>query len=190
VAGPSSRRWLGDIEVVDWYSFALALNPANVNVTVHSYDGRMNFGLVTTPEAMPDPHLFLDRVAAELKLLSAVTRESASTLMGPSNLVGGERSRPKPPIAGSAARSPRDRAHAAVRGDGDGKATNRSQRSDLVRSEGSDPFSRRELVLVDQRSEPVDPERWGRSNDTPYQVQVPAQQGFRLDDETSPASAR
>jgi diacylglycerol O-acyltransferase len=79
VAGPSSTRWLGNIEVVDWFSFALVLNPANVNVTVHSYAGRMNIGLVTTPEAMPDPHLFLDRVAAELELLSAVTCETAST---------------------------------------------------------------------------------------------------------------
>ena len=161
VAGPSSRRWLGDIEVVDWYSFALALNPANVNVTVHSYDGRMNFGLVTTPEAMPEPHLFLDRVAAELKLLSSVTSETESTLMGPSNLVGSERSRSKPPIPGSAARPSCDHAHAAVRGTGDGEATSQRRLSDLVRSESSGLSSRRELVLVDQGSEPVDPERWG-----------------------------
>jgi WS/DGAT/MGAT family acyltransferase len=81
VAGPSSTRWLGDIEVVDWYSFALALNPANVNVTVHSYAGRMNIGLVTTPEAMPDPDLFLGRVATELELLSTIFGETSSTLM-------------------------------------------------------------------------------------------------------------
>ena len=161
VAGPSSRRWLGDIEVVDWYSFALALNPANVNVTVHSYDGRMNFGLVTTPQAMPDPHLFLDRVAAELTLLSAVTSEAASPLMGPSNLVGSERSRSKPPIPGSGSRPSHDHAHAAVNGDGDATATTPRRLSDFVRSGNSDPSSRRELVLVDQRSEPVDPERWG-----------------------------
>jgi hypothetical protein len=137
----------------------LALNPANVNVTVHSYDGRMNFGLVTTPQAMPDPHLFLDRVAAELTLLSAVTSETASPLLGPSNLVGSERSRSKPPIPGGAA--PPSHAYAAVKGNGDATATSQRRLWDLARSENSDPSSRRELVLVDQRSEPVDPERWG-----------------------------
>ena len=71
VPGPTGHRWLGDVEVVDWYSFALAVNPANVNVTVHSYSGRMNVGLVTTPEAMPDPHRFLGRLTDELHVLKA-----------------------------------------------------------------------------------------------------------------------
>jgi WS/DGAT C-terminal domain len=37
---------------------------------VHSYDGRMNIGLVVDPAAMPDPHGFIERVARELDLLA------------------------------------------------------------------------------------------------------------------------
>src|SRR5207245_381686 len=49
VPGPSSTRWLGDVEVVDWFSFAMTVAPANVNLTAYSYDGRLNLGLVATP---------------------------------------------------------------------------------------------------------------------------------------------
>ena len=73
VAGPRSRRWLGDIEVVDWFSFAIAMLPASVNVTVHSYDGRMNIGLVADPAAMPEPRAFIDRVTSELEVLAEAT---------------------------------------------------------------------------------------------------------------------
>lgn len=75
VAGPRTTRWIGDVEIVDWVSFAVAVNPSNINITVYSYAGRMNIGLVTTPEALPEPHRFLERMTAELDLL--VERTSA-----------------------------------------------------------------------------------------------------------------
>ena len=50
-----ARRWVGQIEVVDWISFALAIAPADVNLTAYSYAGRISMGLITTPESMPDP---------------------------------------------------------------------------------------------------------------------------------------
>lgn len=61
--GPRTTRWVGDIEVVDWISFALAIAPANVNLTTYSYAGRLSMGLIATPESMPDPAGFLRRVA-------------------------------------------------------------------------------------------------------------------------------
>jgi WS/DGAT/MGAT family acyltransferase len=70
VPGASSQRWIGDVAVEDWFSIAVAINPANVNLTVHSYDGRMNIGLVVDPAAMPDPHRFIGRLAAELEVLT------------------------------------------------------------------------------------------------------------------------
>ena len=79
VAGPRATRWLGDVEVVDWFSFAVAVAPANVNLTVYSYAGRMNMGLVSTPEALPDPARFLERVAVALdELMTALDEVAAS----------------------------------------------------------------------------------------------------------------
>ncbi|WP_238421390.1 wax ester/triacylglycerol synthase domain-containing protein [Gordonia sp. 'Campus'] len=61
--GPRTRRWVGDIEVVEWISFALAIAPADVNLTTYSYAGTLSMGLIATPESMPDPSRFLQRVA-------------------------------------------------------------------------------------------------------------------------------
>lgn len=79
VPGPQHRRWLGDIEVVDWFSFAVGVAPATVNLTVHSYDGRMNMGLVADPAAMPEPERFLELVAGELQTLADVALPAAQT---------------------------------------------------------------------------------------------------------------
>jgi WS/DGAT/MGAT family acyltransferase len=73
VAGPPHRRWAGDVEIVDWISFAVAIAPANVNITTYSYAGRMSTGLVTVPEVFRDPSRFLDRMAEALgELVHAV----------------------------------------------------------------------------------------------------------------------
>lgn len=70
VPGPAQRRWLGDIEVVDWFSFAVAVKPASVNITVHSYDGRMNVGIIADPVALPAPHVLMARLTDELETLA------------------------------------------------------------------------------------------------------------------------
>jgi diacylglycerol O-acyltransferase / wax synthase len=70
VPGPQRRRWIGDIEVVDWFSFAIATRPAGVNITVHSYDGRMNVGIVADPAALPDPGTLVRRLVDELDVLA------------------------------------------------------------------------------------------------------------------------
>ena len=71
VAGPDHTRWLGDLPVVEWASFAVAVAPADVNLTAHSYNGQIVLGLVTTPESMPDPAHFLQRVRRALDSLAA-----------------------------------------------------------------------------------------------------------------------
>jgi diacylglycerol O-acyltransferase / wax synthase len=53
VPGPASSRWSGDVEVVDWISFSLAVAPADVNLTAYSYDGRLTIGLVVRPSRCP-----------------------------------------------------------------------------------------------------------------------------------------
>jgi diacylglycerol O-acyltransferase / wax synthase len=74
VPGAATQRWFGDVAVADWFSFAVVIHPANVNLTVHSYDGRMNIGLLVDPAAMPDPHRFIERVTRELELLAEAVR--------------------------------------------------------------------------------------------------------------------
>ncbi|MGV9712867.1 wax ester/triacylglycerol synthase domain-containing protein [Gordonia sp. NPDC003424] len=78
--GPRETRWVGDIEVVDWISFALAIAPADVNLTAYSYAGRISMGLIATPESMPDPAGFLERVRQALDELEVAlhVRESAA----------------------------------------------------------------------------------------------------------------
>lgn len=73
VPGPRESRWFGDVEVVDWISFSLAIAPADVNLTAYSYAGRLTLGLVVTPESMPNPRGFLVRLDRSLvDLLDAV----------------------------------------------------------------------------------------------------------------------
>lgn len=73
VLGPASERWFGDVRVVGLTSYSLAIAPADVSLTAYSYAGRIWFGLVTTPESMPDPKGFLHRLDVALaELLAAV----------------------------------------------------------------------------------------------------------------------
>ena len=72
VRGPATARWIGDHEVVDWVSFSLAVAPADLNLTGYSYDGQFRIGFVCTPESMPEPRVFLDRLPVALGRLLAV----------------------------------------------------------------------------------------------------------------------
>ncbi|WP_155976688.1 wax ester/triacylglycerol synthase domain-containing protein [Nocardia sp. 348MFTsu5.1] len=68
--GPSRCRWIGEIKVESWTSFALAIAPADVNLTAYSYAGVLSLGLITTPESMPDPARFLERIREALDELT------------------------------------------------------------------------------------------------------------------------
>jgi diacylglycerol O-acyltransferase / wax synthase len=83
VAGPQHLRWFGDVAVVDWISYAVAVAPADVNLTAYSYNGRLTIGLVATPEAMPDPARFLARLQPALdELRQALADERAALELG------------------------------------------------------------------------------------------------------------
>ncbi len=62
-----STRWLGDVEVVDFFSYAVLVQPIGLNVTVYSYDGRMNVGVLTAPEVIDDPARFIRRMQDALE---------------------------------------------------------------------------------------------------------------------------
>jgi diacylglycerol O-acyltransferase len=62
VPGPKEHRWAGDVRVVDFYSLAVLVPPIGLNMTVYSYAGALNIGLLTAPEVHPDPARLLARV--------------------------------------------------------------------------------------------------------------------------------
>lgn len=61
VPGPVSRRWIGDIEIVEWISHAITISPIAISLTAYSYAGRLSLGLTVAPQAVPDARAFLDR---------------------------------------------------------------------------------------------------------------------------------
>ncbi len=62
-----TTRWLGDVEIVDFVSYAVLVQPIGLNITVYSYDGRMNIGLLTAPEVIDDPQRLITRMADALE---------------------------------------------------------------------------------------------------------------------------
>ncbi len=76
VPGPTTTRWAGPVEVVDWISFALATHPANLNLTAYSYADRLSIGLITTPEVLPEPHRILANMEQGLRVLKKVLLEA------------------------------------------------------------------------------------------------------------------
>jgi hypothetical protein len=65
--------------VVDWISFSLAVAPADLNLTGYSYDGSFRVGFVSTPESMPEPRVFVERLHIALDQLLAVARHRADS---------------------------------------------------------------------------------------------------------------
>jgi diacylglycerol O-acyltransferase len=80
VAGPPETRWLGDVEVTDWISFAVTVPPSNFNLTVYSYAGSMSMGLITAPEVMDDPRRFLGHMSDALSELTAAVASPTSAV--------------------------------------------------------------------------------------------------------------
>ena len=66
VPGSPTTRWIGDVEVVDFISYAVLVQPIGLNVTVYSYDGRMSIGVLTAPEVLDDPGRFLQHMGTAL----------------------------------------------------------------------------------------------------------------------------
>ncbi len=76
VAGPATTRWLGPVEVVGWYSFAVVPPHISSNIAFYSYAGKMNIGLLVAPEDFPEPHRFLDEIRDSLQELLPLAHEA------------------------------------------------------------------------------------------------------------------
>lgn len=73
VRGPATSRWLGDCEVVEFYSLVSLQPPLAVNITTYSYAGEMRVGVMTIPDEFDDPRSVVDGMADSLAELVAAT---------------------------------------------------------------------------------------------------------------------
>ncbi len=82
VRGPASERWIGPVRVADWFSFAIVVPSVNLNVTVHSYAGRLNVGVMTAPEVTKRPEDFVLLLTDSFDELASAAGLRSSLLAG------------------------------------------------------------------------------------------------------------
>lgn len=69
VSGPREMRWFGDVEAAGFLSYAISVAPTDLSITAYRYADQLWIGAVVTPEAMPDPDVFVTHVADALETL-------------------------------------------------------------------------------------------------------------------------
>jgi hypothetical protein len=69
VPGPQFPIYMAGAKLVANYPVSVITDGMGLNITVMSYDGDMDFGIVADRDQMPDLWQFLDSVRAELELL-------------------------------------------------------------------------------------------------------------------------
>ncbi len=79
VPGPRTARYLGDVRVADFYSFAVLVLGTGMNVTAYSYDGEMKIGVLVAPEVHRQPELFVERLRSSLAELADRTADQPIT---------------------------------------------------------------------------------------------------------------
>lgn len=86
VPGPAVPLWLAGARMRAYYPLSIVIHGLALNITVHSYDGHLDFGMVACPHAVPDIDVLvdgLDASFAELRTWAA------------GRLAGGSESAPK-----------------------------------------------------------------------------------------------
>ena len=78
VPGPASVRYVGDVAVAEFYSFAIVVLNAGLNVTAYRYDSAMRVGVLVAPEVHRRPDLVIDRMDESLEELLEVTAVAAT----------------------------------------------------------------------------------------------------------------
>jgi diacylglycerol O-acyltransferase / wax synthase len=85
VPGPNIPLYIAGNRLQHFYPVSTIVDGQGLNITVQSYMGKLDFGLVTCRELVPDPWVLtdgLDRSLTEL-LSAAVSTTSASTASPP-----------------------------------------------------------------------------------------------------------
>jgi hypothetical protein len=81
VPGPPVPLWLAGARMRAYYPLSIVIHGLALNITVHSYDGHLDFGLVACPRAVPDLDVLvrgLDASFAELRTWAAGRLASGS----------------------------------------------------------------------------------------------------------------
>lgn len=97
VPGPPVPLWLAGARMRAYYPLSIVIHGLALNITVHSYDGHLDFGLVACPRAVPDLDVLvdgLDASFAELRTWAA------------GRLAGGSDATPKRASSAAAAKAP------------------------------------------------------------------------------------
>lgn len=64
VPGPPVPLWLAGARMRAYYPLSIVIHGLALNITVHSYDGHLDFGLVACPRAVPDLDALVDGLDA------------------------------------------------------------------------------------------------------------------------------
>jgi len=70
VPGPESIRYFKDAELAEYYPISALPPGLHLNITLFSYGGRLNFGLVASRDALPDLHrlgVYIEEAFTELE---------------------------------------------------------------------------------------------------------------------------
>ncbi|MBT8047012.1 MAG: wax ester/triacylglycerol synthase family O-acyltransferase [Xanthomonadales bacterium] len=69
VPGPREPRYINGAMLVEQYPLSMLIDGQALNITVTSHDDRLDFGLLSCPNALPDPQRLADGLETELKRL-------------------------------------------------------------------------------------------------------------------------
>jgi hypothetical protein len=70
VPGPQFPLYMAGAKLVANYPVSVITDGMGLNMTVMSYDGHMDFGIVADRDQMPDVHKLVDALAEELQVLA------------------------------------------------------------------------------------------------------------------------
>ncbi len=79
VPGPPVPLYLAGARMVGYYPVSIVVHGLALNITVHSYDGRMDFGIVACADSMPDLPDFID----DLREAFDELRDAAADALAP-----------------------------------------------------------------------------------------------------------
>lgn len=96
VPGPQETLYLKDAELTEYYPVSTLPPGLHLNITLFSYGGKLNFGLVATKDSLPELHRLAEHIeAAFTELEQAIDGQPETTSNGKAAASKPKRARPK-----------------------------------------------------------------------------------------------
>lgn len=83
VPGPRRPLYAAGAQLLHYYPISVITDGQGLNITVQSYLGRLDFGLVSCPELVPDLDVMLDAILGEVSTLARLAGVKAALPAGP-----------------------------------------------------------------------------------------------------------